>query len=371
MTGSPMSIETISRRFAISGRCLDCAPLGAGHINDTYLATYLVDGQKKRYIHQRINNHVFPAPEMVMANLDLVTRHLRQVLKKEGHPDLGRASLTIIPTKDNDICHIDPQKRYWRTLAYIEDTQTHQVARTPAMAKAAADAFGRFHKQLAAFPVHRLFEPIADFHNTVKRYTHFEQAVTKDVMNRAAGCQSEIAFALARKKIVATITNLLQNGRIPKRVIHNDPKLNNVLFDRRTGQALCIVDLDTVMPGSVLYDFGGMVRTMVSPAAEDSRDLSQVVVRKSMFEAIVTGYLDQMGDLLNGIEKDLLVFAGRLITLEDGLRFLSDHLNGDIYYKISRPGHNLDRCRNQFALVAAIEKETDALNAIVARRIGT
>lgn len=365
----PISLETISRQFAISGRYQNSAPLGAGHINDTFIAAYRIDGQTKRYVHQRINDDVFAKPELVMANLEIVTRHQQKVLADQKHPDIDRARLQIVLTIDKKTFHIDSDQKYWRTLHYIEDTRTHEVAKTPGLAHAAARAFGRFHKNMAGLAADRLVETITDFHHTARRYTALEQAIAEDSHKRAAACSKEIDFALARNEIATTIINLMAKDQIPTRIAHNDAKLNNVLFDKKSGESVCVIDLDTVMPGSVLYDFGGLVRTMVSPGAEDSRDLNEVVVRRPMFEALVAGYLAETGGVLNTAEQAHLVFAGRLITLEDGLRFLTDYLKGDRYYKTSRPGHNLDRCRTQFALVAAIEADTDPLQAIVDRHI--
>jgi Ser/Thr protein kinase RdoA (MazF antagonist) len=241
------------------------------------------------------------------------------------------------------------------------------VVRSPAQAESAAKAFGAFQALLADLPGERLHETIPDFHHTPSRFARFQAALAKDSHGRAAAAGPEIAFALARASEVSVVVDALRDGSLPERVTHNDTKLNNVLLDDITQEGVCVIDLDTVMPGSALYDFGDLVRTSTSPATEDETDLSRVRMQLPMFAALVRGYLTSARGFLTPREKELLPFAGKLITLEIGLRFLTDWLEGDTYFKIKRPMHNLDRCRTQFKLVASIEEQLPTMQEIVER----
>jgi aminoglycoside phosphotransferase (APT) family kinase protein len=297
-----------------------------------------------------------------MENVRRVTEHIRGKLDAAG--DITRRVLTIVPARDGRLFHLDAEGNYWRTFVFIEKARTFEAVETTEQAFQAAKEFGRFQKQLVDLPQPRLFDTIPDFHNTPKRFAALEQAIAADAANRAAACKSEIDFALRRKPLAAVLLDLNAQGEIPERTTHNDTKFNNVMLDEATGEALCVIDLDTVMPGLALYDFGDMVRTTTSPAEEDERDLSKVEMQMPMYEALLRGYLSAAGEFLNRAEKEHLAFSGKLITFEQGVRFLADHLAGDAYYKIHRENHNLDRCRTQFKLVESIERQEAEMNRL-------
>ncbi len=354
-------IRAIAEAFDVPGAWMEARPHGQGHINDTFAATYLEGRRQVRYVHQRINHQIFRNPEAVNENIHRVTSHQRRKLVAEGSTDVGRETLTLIPTREGRFCHLDADGNYWRTYLFIEGSRSHDVVESPQQALEAARAFGNFVRRLADLPGPRLHETIPGFHDTPQRFRTFARAAQSDACNRAHGAAAEIAFAAAREPMVHVLQNLHARGHIPERITHNDTKFNNVLMDAETGRGLCVTDLDTVMPGLTLHDFGDMVRTTTSPAAEDERNLDLVVMQMPMFEALVTGYLEAMGPFLSGLERGHLAFAGKLITFEIGLRFLTDHLQGDVYFKTSRPGHNLDRCRTQFRLVESIERQEEEM----------
>ena len=357
----------IAREFALSGEIVSASPYGSGHINDTFKVDVKPAGGPRRYVLQRINHHVFRRPDELMANVERVCAHAHAKLKTAGETDADRRTLRLIPTRAGKAWHIDAAGNRWRCYHFIEGATGHDVVRSPAQAFAAAKAFGAFQALLADLPGGRLHETIPDFHHTPSRFARFQQALAQDAQGRAAACVPEIAFALARSHEVNVVVDALRDGTLPERVTHNDTKLNNVLLDDVTQEGVCVIDLDTVMPGSVLYDFGDLVRTSTSPAAEDETDLSKVRLQLPMFEALVKGYLASADGFLTPKEKELLPFAGKLITFEIGLRFLTDWLEGDVYFKIKRPTHNLDRARTQFKLVESIEAQLPAMQALIAR----
>ena len=353
------NVQAIAQRFQIYGDFLDAAPYGSGHINDTYCLSYNQSGARTRYILQRINHNIFKNPPALMENVQRVTAHLGA--KSAGEPSASRRVPVLVPTHENTSFSQDEQGNFWRSYLFIEDARTYDTVETPRQAFEAARAFGRFQKLLADLPAPRLHDTIPDFHHTPKRFAALEKAIEADAANRAALAKSEIEFALKRKPIAGA---LLEAG-LPERVTHNDTKLNNVMLDDKTGEGICVIDLDTVMPGLALYDFGDMVRTTTSPAREDERDLTKVALQFPMFEALARGYLASASEFLAPVEKRWLAFSGKLITFEIGIRFLADFLAGDKYFKVSREHHNLDRCRTQFRLVELIEQHEDELNKIV------
>ncbi|MGI9109224.1 MAG: phosphotransferase enzyme family protein [Opitutales bacterium] len=357
----------IAREFSLSGDVVTATPYGSGHINDTYKVDVKSAVGPSRFVLQRINHHVFRRPDELMANVERVCAHAYAKLKHAGAPDAERRTLRLIPTKSGRAWHIDASGNRWRCYHFIEGATGHDVVRSPEQAYAAAKSFGAFQSLLADLPGGRLHETIPDFHHTPSRFARFQRALAQDAHGRAALAVPEIAFALARAHEVGVVVDALRDGTLPERVTHNDTKLNNVLLDDITQEGICVIDLDTVMPGSVLYDFGDLVRTSTSPAAEDETDLSKVRMQFPMFEALVKGYLASAGGFLTPKEKELLPFAGKLITFEIGLRFLTDWLEGDTYFKIKRPTHNLDRARTQFKLVESIEAQLPAMQASVAR----
>lgn len=360
-------MSNIAERFSVRGRFVNAVLLKGGHIHDTYLATYMERGRSIRYIHQRINRYAFPDPDRLMDNVSRVTTHLRAKLERAEIMDAERRALTLIPGRDGCPYYVDEAGAYWRTYVYIESTQTHDVVKTPDVARRAAAAFGRFQKLLMDLPEPRLYETIPDFHNTPKRYQRLCRAVEANTCGRADSACAEIDFAVAREPMAHVLRDLQASGKLPERVVHNDTKINNVLFDAKTNDALCVIDLDTVMPGLALHDFGDLARTMTSPCSEDDRDVTRVYVNLSTFEALTEGYLHWTQSFLTQRELTLLPFAAILITYETGMRFLTDYLEGDVYFKTERSDHNLDRCRNQFELVHSMEAQQDRMAAAVDR----
>lgn len=352
-------VRDVAQNFQFQGEVSSTAPHGNGHINDTFLITCGANGASARYILQHINRHVFHNPAAVMENIERVTAYL--AAESGGEPDDARHALQLVPARDGRNWHVDAAGETWRAYRFIENARTYETATSVEQALQAARAFGRFQQQLAGLPPPRLHDTIPDFHDTPKRFAALERAISADVANRAAFARPEIDFALAHK----SITGVLLDANLPERITHNDTKFNNVLLDDATGEAICVIDLDTVMPGLALYDFGDMVRTTTSPADEDERDLSKVKMQFPFFEALVRGYLQTAGKFLTPAEKKYIAFSGKLITFEIGIRFLADFLSGDTYFKVHREGHNLDRCRTQFKLVESIEKQEEQMNRLV------
>ena len=356
-------LQRISKQFQICGELIHAVPLRIGHINETWSATYSQGGARVRYIHQKLNRSVFRNPPAVMKNVVRVTGHIREKLEARKASDITRRCLVLIPTWDGHSCYRDAKGEYWRTFIFVEGARTFQAAQSPRQAFEAGRAFGEFQVHLVDLPGGRLLETIPDFHNTRKRFASFQKAVANDRFNRARNARPEINFALEREGFVDVILNAMAGGRLPERVTHNDTKFNNVMLDSKTGRALCVVDLDTVMPGCALYDFGDMVRSTTSPVCEDERDLSRIRMQMPMFRKLAEGYLSAAGRFLTRGERSLMAFSGKLITFELGLRFLTDYLAGDSYFRVRRPGQNLDRCRVQFKLVESIERQEERMQA--------
>ena len=356
---SPLDAADAARHFQFPGKFLDALPYGSGHINDTWCVSFEDAGAPSRFILQRINHRIFKNPIALMENIERVTQHLAARLAHQ--PDRSRRVLTLISSRDGRSWHQDAQGSFWRAWQFIENARTYDAVESPEQAFQAARAFGQFQHLLADLPAPRLHDTIPDFHHTPKRYAALEQAIEADMAGRAALAKPEIAFARAHR----SIAGILLSAGLPERVTHNDTKFNNVMLDDSTGEALCVIDLDTVMPGLALYDFGDMVRTTTSPAQEDERDLSKVAMQFPMFEALVRGYLSSAGSFLTEAEKQVLAFAGKLITFEQGIRSLTDYLAGDVYYKVSREHHNLDRCRTQFQLIESIEQQEQRMEQLV------
>lgn len=358
-------LREISRQFQIHGQMLHAGICKVGHINETYAAAYDQGGTRVRYIHQKINRAIFKDPPAVMENISRVTAHLRAKLQRLPTKDVTRRCLTVVPTRDNLTFYRDDAGEYWRTFVFIEGAETFECVQSQAQAREAGRAFGLFQSLLVDLPGPRLSDTIPDFHHTRKRFHSLQKAVENDRWNRAASAKEEIEFALRRESMVDVLLAALAANEMPERITHNDTKFNNVMLDSVTGEALCVVDLDTVMPGCALYDFGDMVRTTTSPTLEDEADLSQVRLQMPMFEKLAEGYLSRAGEFLTKAEKSHIAFAGKLMTFTIGLRFLTDHLMGDTYYRIHRAGHNLDRCRTQFRLVQSIEEHEEAMQSFV------
>jgi hypothetical protein len=361
-------LQEISKKFQIYGEILHAETLKIGHINETYTATYDQGGTRVRYIHQKINQNVFKKPVAVMNNVMRVTSHIRKQLEARNVRDVTRRALIVIPTRDGKSFFQNGDGEVWRTFVFVEGVETYEAVRSPQQAYQAGRAFGEFQNLLVDLPGGRLLETIPNFHNTRKRFSALQQALEKDHFNRGKEARPEIEFALKHEALVDVILDAMAKGRIPERVTHNDTKFNNVMLDVLTGEAMCIVDLDTVMPGCALYDFGDMVRTTTSPTLEDEPDLSKVKMQMPMFRKLAEGYLSTAGQFLTKAERDHIAFSGKLITFEIGVRFLTDFLSGDTYFRIHRPGHNLDRCRTQFKLVESIERQQEAMQKYVDRR---
>jgi hypothetical protein len=353
-------LRAVTSRFHIHGAFLGAEPYGSGHINDTYCACFDQGGTTVRYLIQRINHTIFRQPEQLMENIRRVAAHLGA--KLADHDGASRRALTVISSREGGRSfHCDAEGNYWRVYFFIEKARSYDAVESVNQAFQAARAFGHFQHLLADLPAPRLHDTIADFHNTPKRFEALERAIAADRCNRAHLAKPEIEFALNLKDM----TRVLLQAELPERVTHNDAKLNNVLLDNMTGEGMCVIDLDTVMPGLALYDFGDMVRTTTSPALEDERNLSKVSMQFGMFEALVKGYLSSAGEFLTRAEKQHLAFAGKLITFEIGIRFLADFLQGDGYFKVHREGHNLDRCRTQFKLVQSIAEQEEKMIRLV------
>lgn len=366
---SQEELAVVARAFGLAGQFLRGAPHGSGHINDTFAVELVRNNATTRYILQRINHRIFTDVPALMENIQRVTAHLRAKTRATLGPDAAGRVLTLVPQPDGCPFHRDPLGCFWRCYVFIEGARTYDVIETTRQAFEAARAFGHFQRLLVDLPGPRLRETIPNFHHTRKRFEALCHAVAEDRHDRAGGARAEIDFVLGHEAIVDVLQHLHDTGAIPERVTHNDTKLNNVMLDDRTQEAVSVIDLDTVMPGFALHDFGDMVRSATNSAAEDERDLSRVAMRLPMYEALVAGYLSAAGGFLNATERAHLAFAGRLITFEIGLRFLTDHLAGDVYFKVHRPGHNLDRARNQFALVRSIEQQEPAMRAVAEQTI--
>ena len=353
-------IEGVLNQFKVEGSYQASEPYGGGHINDTFKVDTDENGQRVRYILQRINHLVFKNPEGMMDNIRRVTEHLRN---KEN--SAFKSPMYLINTVDNGILHRDPNGNYWRLYNFIEGAATYDIIESTQQAYEGAKAFGIFQEELADLPGGELYETIPDFHNTPKRYEAFEQAVIEGLPERIETAQAEIAQAKRLRKYAPIITDLLASGKIPGRVTHNDTKLNNVMLEDGTQQGVCVIDLDTLMTGSSLYDFGDYIRTAGRIGAEDEPDISKLSFSEDMYEASLRGYLETAGEALNQVEKDHLAVSAIVITYEVGLRFLTDYLMGDVYFKTHHAEHNLERARVQFKMVKEIEKRLEKLNQLI------
>lgn len=353
--------------FCFEGEFIRAEPHGFGHINDTYAAYFRKDsGEVHRYLMQRINRYVFRDIEGLMLNIVAITTHLRnKIVAAGGDPD--RETLTLIPTTEEKAFYKTRGGDFWRAYIFVEGARTYESVESLEHIYSAGRAFGSFQKLLADFPAEQLVETIPGFHHTRRRFDAFVQAVERDIKNRAHAVRPEIEFVERRFKDTSVLLDLLDQGTLPVRVTHNDTKFNNVMIDDESGEGICVVDLDTVMPGLSLYDFGDAVRYAANPAAEDERDLSKVCVDLNIYEHFARGFLDSARDFLTPQEVDHLPFSAKLMTLECGMRFLTDYLEGDVYFKTHRESHNLDRCRTQFKMVEDMEAKFDQMERIISQ----
>ena len=345
----------ILKKFPLDAEPIICERFGHGHINETYIA---ITDSGNRYILQKINNRVFPNVPALMENIVAVTQHLRSQI---SDPD---GVLTLVKTVDGQWYLTHEDGSYWRVYEFVNHCLCLQSPETPEDFYQSALAFGNFQQQLVSFPAHTLHETIANFHNTRDRYRIFREKLAADPMNRDKDVQAEIQFALDREQEAATLVTMLENGELPLRVTHNDTKLNNVMLDMRTRKPLCVIDLDTVMPGLSLYDFGDSIRFGAATAAEDEKDLSKMEMSLDLFRIYTRGFVSACPGLTEN-EKKMLPMGAKLMTLECGVRFLTDYLDGDHYFATHREGQNLDRCRTQFKLVADMESKWEQMAQIV------
>ncbi|WP_317367279.1 aminoglycoside phosphotransferase family protein [uncultured Tyzzerella sp.] len=350
-------VELVIKQFDLQGEIIGKSTLEKGHINDTFCIEYRLDNNIiKRYILQRINTNIFKNVDELMENVFNVTSHLKKkILENSG--DVERETLSIIKTRDGKNYYKSDEGDYWRVYNFVEDTITYDLVENVQDFYESAVAFGNFQMLLSDFPANTLYETIPNFHNTVDRLDKLKEAIKNDVVGRVKDVKDEIDFVLDREKDCHIICDLLNKNEIPLRVTHNDTKLNNILIDTKTKKAICVIDLDTVMPGTVLNDFGDSIRFGASTALEDEKDLSKVECSMELFEAYTKGFIEGTKGKLTDKEKEMLPMGSKLMTLECGIRFLTDYLQGDTYFKISREGHNLDRARTQFKLVLDMENK--------------
>lgn len=357
-------LKSVLEKFDIKGTLISVAPYGNGHINNSYLVVFSVDGKHKRYLLQKINSKLFDPVEKLMKNIELVTEFNRKkIVERGGDPD--KESLTIIKTLDGNTFYKKSDNEYYRVYIFIENTIAHQTVTNPKDFYYSAIAFGNFNNLLAEFDASQLYEILPNFHNTKVRYKNFLTALEKDEFDRAKDCVKEIEFVKARESYYGKIVDMLESGEMPLKVTHNDTKLNNVLLDDKTGEPVAVIDLDTIMPGSICYDFGDSIRFGCNPCEEDEKDLSKVKFRLDLYKVYLDGFLEALGDRITEIEKQNLAFGSILMTIECGMRFLTDYLSGDTYFRTRYQGQNLYRARTQLKLVSDMEELLDEMNALV------
>ena len=354
----------IAEKFCFDGVPVSVAECTTGHINSTYFVSCKSDKGLVRYVMQIVNTSIFQKPDEVMQNILHVTEHIKNKIESSGG-DSNRGTLHVIYTKDGDYAYTDQEGKYWRAYEFVEGATCYQSVESAEMFTKVGKAFGNFQRQLADFDASVLHESIPNFHNTEDRLRQLNEAIENNDAGRRDSVKAEIEFVLQRENICSYINERIADGRIPLRVTHNDTKLNNIMIDNETGDGLCVIDLDTVMPGSVLADFGDSIRFGASSAAEDETDLDKVYVRLEMFDAFAKGFIEGLDHSLTEQEILSLPMGAYILTFETGIRFLTDYLNGDTYFRTSYAQHNLDRARNQFKLVADMEEKMDQMNCII------
>lgn len=354
------------KEFNLDGEVLSCKTFGGGHINGTNLLKIKQKDGEHTYVAQSINTYVFKNADAMMNNIGLVTTHIRNKIIASGR-DPKRLVLNFLNTKNGKYYFIDDNGIYWRGYEFVDSSVSYDSTKDPAVLNAAGKAFGEFQIQLSDFDASLLVETIANFHNTRSRFADFKEAVKNDIAGRAASVKPEIEFALSHEDIACKLVDLLNEGKLPLRVTHNDTKSNNVLFDKDTNQPIAVIDLDTVMPGLAGYDFGDSIRFAANTAVEDEKDLSKVGLDLKLFEAYAEGFIGQVSNALTELEIMTMPDGALGITLEQYVRFLGDYLNGDTYFKIDYPEHNLDRSRCQMALAMDMEKKLLEMRKIVER----
>lgn len=358
-------VEEAIEGFEHEGKLIDAEICGNGHINNTFLATFeKPDGSTYRMILQQMNKKVFKKPVELMENVMNVTSYLQErILQNGGDP--SRETLNVFPAKDGRPYYIDTAGEYWRAYRYIDGTVCYEQVNCPEEFYESGFSFGNFQRLLVEYPAETLHETITGFHDTKARFQVFKQAVEEDVCGRAASVQPEIDFVLNHEHLANVFTEMMERGELPLRVTHNDTKLNNIMIDEKTKKGICVIDLDTVMPGLAMNDFGDAIRFGASTALEDEPDLTKVSCSMELYEAFARGFIEGCGGSLTEKEIDMLPMGAKVMTYECGMRFLTDYLQGDEYFKIHREGHNLDRCRTQFKLVEDMERKWNIMCEIV------
>lgn len=360
-------LQDAIRAFDVPGKIVGAVRYGNGHVNDTFcLYTQLESGQPERYILQRINTQTFRNPDGLMENIFEVTEFIANEATRNGEDPL-RSTMKVYRTRDGAAYYRDPSNECWRLYLFVKDSYFLERAENSEQFYESARAFGNFQRQLANFDASKLHETIPFFHDSRKRYENLEKAILEDKLDRVKTVEDEIKFVRDRQDKMGYLMDKLDAGELPLRVTHNDTKLNNVLFDKFSDKAIVVIDLDTVMPGLALHDFGDSIRFGASTALEDEQDLSKVSMSLELFEAYTKGFMETAGQALTEVEVENLPWGAYLMTLECGVRFLTDYLEGDHYFRIHRDGHNLDRTRTQFKLVADYENKWEAMQAIVAK----
>ena len=347
-------LQALCESFYIYGDFLVASPFGTGNINDTYQVTYDQGGTRLHYALQRINRTVFKEPAKVMENVDRVTRHILNKIRANNLLTRKR-TIRLLYSRDGKPYAVDKDGEYWRMYIFVERARTYDVLENTDQAFKAARAFGEFQGDMVDLPGGRLHETIPNFHNTPMRFEQLQEAVKQDAFGRVKTVSREIDFIMAHAGELRRFTEFRQSNLLQERITHNDTKINNVLIDDVTGEGICVLDLDTVMPGLVLHDFGDLVRSGTNSAGEDEQNLDKVCMRFDIFEALLRGYLEGAGNFLTPLEREELPFSGKLIAMELGMRFLTDYLSGDVYFKTIRRHQNLDRCRTQFKLAQEME----------------
>ena len=367
MIQAEQTLQEVLGAFDFGAPVVGAVRYGQGHINDTFCVhTQPEDACCRRFILQRMSAAAFKRPDQLMENIIGVTDYLGREIEKHGG-DRSREALEVIRPRDGSPYYTDSQGGAWRIYPFVEGTVCYQSAETPELFAASGRAFGRFQRLLQGYPAATLHETIPRFHDTEDRLSKLKAAVAEDKLGRVKACREEIDFMLSREADCSVALQALREGKLPLRVTHNDTKLNNVLMDEKTGEGICIIDLDTVMPGLAINDFGDSIRFGANHSAEDETDLSKVNLDVDLFSAYTAAFLEGTGGSLSNTEIEYLPWGAKLMTLECGMRFLTDYLEGDTYFHISREGQNLDRCRTQFKLVADMEERWSELEAIVNR----
>ncbi len=361
-----MNIKKIAESFGIESENITYTECTTGHINSTYFVK-VCDASDEEYVFQKVNTSIFKKPDELMSNIFKVTEHIKKKLDEE-HEVLSR-TLDFLKTVNGDYGYTDEENAYWRVYRFVNNAYPLDVADRPEIFESSGYAFGNFQRLLSDFDASLLYETIPNFHNTASRLNDFKTALSNNLAGRKDSIPDDIAFVLNREDKCSYITDGIKSGKFPLRVTHNDTKLNNLLWDDATGGCVCVIDLDTVMPGSVLYDFGDSIRFGASSAAEDETDLSKVYVCLDKFEAYVKGFISGTKGALTKDELIAFPMGAYIITLETGIRFLTDYLNGDTYFRIHYPSHNLDRARNQFKLVKSMEEKMDEMNKIIQKYV--